>query len=311
MFKKNVLVSLIFIIGATVIAFNSAMAETWNIEEVDAPKYFNMLNSRAIALDNKGHPHIAYGYEHLYHAYFDGTGWVYETVDLDHLVGNNASIAIDSNNYIHISYSSGGYSGRLKYATNSSGSWVTETVQITGYSMSRDNSIAVDSNNNVHISFYDMYSVSYNLRYTTNASGSWVTVTVDDNGDVGDCNSIAVDSNNKVHICYYDNDNYDLKYATNATGSWVSEIIGDTMYKHNSITIDMDNHIHIGYGCSLGFELRHTTNASGSWVTETVEISSQGWVTFPSLSIDSNNHVHISYSNLLSAQKKSPFRYLL
>ena len=48
----------------------NTLADTWNIEAVDTPKYFTNFYSRAIAVDANGHPHIAYGGEHLYHAYY-------------------------------------------------------------------------------------------------------------------------------------------------------------------------------------------------------------------------------------------------
>ena len=38
---------------------------TWNTEEVDAPKYFHRLSSRAIAVDASNHPHVVYGGDHL------------------------------------------------------------------------------------------------------------------------------------------------------------------------------------------------------------------------------------------------------
>lgn len=306
MFKKVIFIISLFTTVFVAVILSNAVAETWNIEDVDAPKYFKNFNSRAIAIDSNGYPYIAYGYEHLYHAYYDGTSWCYEIVDSDYLVGNNASIAIDSNNHIHISYSSGSYSGSLKYATNSSGSWVTETVP-TGVSC-RYNSIAIDRNNHVHISHSNYYT---GLGYTSNISGSWVTQTVQDDQDVGKYNSIAIDSNNNAHICYYDSDNYDLKYATNSTGSWVTRIVADTIYGENSIAIDSNNHVHIGYSLlsSVAFELRHTTNTSGSWVDETVESGKSGWLGAPSISIDSNDRVHISYASYSEGLKYATNTY--
>jgi hypothetical protein len=37
--------------------------------------------SCSFALDSSDRPHIAYGGDHLYYAYFDGTQWQYEVVD--------------------------------------------------------------------------------------------------------------------------------------------------------------------------------------------------------------------------------------
>jgi hypothetical protein len=43
----------------------------WTNMAVDNPKNFDNLTDRSLALDIEGNPHIAYGEEHLYHAYFD------------------------------------------------------------------------------------------------------------------------------------------------------------------------------------------------------------------------------------------------
>ncbi|MEK7776876.1 MAG: hypothetical protein AAB331_05805, partial [Planctomycetota bacterium] len=60
---------------------------TWSTEAVDAPRYFDYLSSRAIAVDANNQPHIVYVGDHLYHAYYDGSAWHYEIVDSSGLVG--------------------------------------------------------------------------------------------------------------------------------------------------------------------------------------------------------------------------------
>jgi hypothetical protein len=167
---------------------------------------------------------IVYADDHLYYAYFDGIQWWYEVVDNAYEAGVDASIAIDSNNKAHISYGDYYYTNtmRLKYATNASGSWVTQTVDSPAIGpdlLGLGSSMAVDSKNKVHISYYD----DSDLKYATNASGSWVPQTVDDNSWYVGKTSIALDSNDEVHISYngriYGTDGYIdgiLKYATNA-----------------------------------------------------------------------------------------------
>ena len=68
-------------------------------------------------------------------------------------VGRYNSIATDSNKKVHISYYDE-TNRDLKYATNSSGSWVTTTIDSTG-SVGGYTSIAIDSNNKAHISYLD------------------------------------------------------------------------------------------------------------------------------------------------------------
>src|SRR3989338_2492216 len=274
----------------------SASFAEWTIEAADAPKAISYLDQRAIAVDGYDRPHVAYGGDHLYYAYFDGSQWQYETVDSSPGVGAYASIAIDSNNNVHISYQDSYPNDDLKYVTNASGAWVASTVDSAGY-VGKYTSIAIDSNNNAHISYYDAI-VNRDLKYATNASGAWVTSTVDSEGNVGEYNtSIAIDSNNKVHISYYDvYPNKDLKYATNASGTWVASTVdseGD-VGGYTSIAIDSNNKAHISYYDATNHDLKYATNASGAWVTSTVD--SAGYVgSSTSIAVDSNNNAHISY----------------
>jgi len=62
------------------------------------------LSCESMAIDGNGGIHIAYGGDHLYHAYYDGFDWDYETVDASCGVGLFTSIAIDSQDKVHISY---------------------------------------------------------------------------------------------------------------------------------------------------------------------------------------------------------------
>jgi hypothetical protein len=313
--KTGGLKILLLMIALLFTVFPAVSFAAWTLEEVDAPRTFGGLEQRAIAIDSFNHPHIAYGGDHLYHAYFEGIQWEYEVIDNAPGVGDYASIAIDSNNKVHISYYD--YSnGDLKYATNTSGSWVTSTIDSWG-NVGDSTSIAVDANNKVHISYYD-YS-NGDLKYATNASGSWVTSTIDSSALLGHSNSIAIDSNNKVHISYngYTFSHYDpeghpvydgnLKYATNTSGSWVTSTIdnwGDVGY-NSSIAIDSNNKVHISYGDDTSYNgnLRYATNAPGSWDISTID--SSGDVGYnSSIAIDSNNKVHISYQDRASGDLK-------
>ncbi|MBI5664350.1 MAG: thrombospondin type 3 repeat-containing protein [Nitrospirae bacterium] len=260
---------------------------------VDCPKNFDSLSQRTITIDKSDRPHIAYGGDHLYHAYNDGIAWISETVDSSPGVGHSASVNIDSDNKVHISYYDS--PNRLvKYATNASGDWVTVVIDSIGQfevDSGQSTSIATDSNNKAHISYYD--SANNTLKYATNASGAWITATIDFiGGSFGEYSSIAIDSNNKVHISYY---NYSLKYATNTSGSWVITTVDSTAYagQYTSIALDSTGKAHISYFDSNS-DLKYVTNASGSWVITTVD--STGYVgQYTSIALDSTDKAHISY----------------
>ena len=72
----------------------------WTIEVVDTN--FGM---GSIALDSHDNPHISYESNgDLKYAYYDGTNWIIKRVDVEGDVGPFNSLALDNNNYAHISY---------------------------------------------------------------------------------------------------------------------------------------------------------------------------------------------------------------
>ena len=244
--------------------------------------------------------------------------WVYDA--------NDTSIAVDSNNKVHISYCSIGYGEKsyVTYATNASGAWITgfQLDDITSpnpYEPECFTSIAVDSNNKVYISYQDYDEMSLKLATITGTLPwpSYTKETIDScwcEHPVGRYNSIAMDSNNKVHISYVYEDlvntshEYWLRHATNATGAWVYEnLIGFSIgLGQTSIAIDSNNKVHISYflrDISAGpFEyLIYITNAYGDYIQQFPPVNacmSYEFVTphDNSIAIDSNNKAHISYS---------------
>ena len=225
--------------------------------------------------------------------------WTISTIDSAGDVGPDSSIAIDSNNKVHISYVDN-INADLKYATNASGSWVVSIID-GGGAVGIYSSIGIDANNNVHISYYDV--TNGDLKYATNASGSWETFTIDSTGDVGKYTSIAVDSNNKIHISYCDYTKFDLKYATNVSSSWQTFTVDSTgnVGKYTSIGIDSNDNVHISYIDNTNWVLKYAANASGLWITSVVD-GSMGFGI--SMAIDSDNKVHISYPASTSSALK-------
>ena len=151
--------------------------------------------------------------------------WVAETLDspLYGLAGSHTSIAVDSQDRVHISYHRWrGYPSisTLKYATNATGSWVAKTLDSLE-EVGEYTSIAVDSQDKVHISYYDL--TNDDLKYawcdvdcadTTN----WNAETLDTIGMVGEFASPNEHSQDWVHISYHDDTNGDLKYAKQCFG---------------------------------------------------------------------------------------------
>ncbi|WP_222424213.1 hypothetical protein, partial [Desulfamplus magnetovallimortis] len=145
-------------------------------------------------------------------------------------------IAIDSKGNAHICYFNykNGYSAYIaevviKYATNSSGTWHTETISDTGIPRTAAGvSIAVDSNDNV----YAVYKINHDsppseLHFAKKIATGWdVQKNIDDGYHHPSCYygpyALAFDSSDNAHIIY----NSDCgswgstRYATNENGVW-------------------------------------------------------------------------------------------
>jgi hypothetical protein len=219
-----------------------------------------------------------------------GPGWV----------GWYNSTAVDSHGKVHITGEMHGPDwpyGEFFYATNASGSWFEEIIELgtVGFSAS----IAIDSKDKIHICYHDW--VNLDLKYATNASGSWVKSTIDNSGGLcsgGLMIGIAVGSNDKLHISYCDDGG--LTYSNNVTGSWVPAIVDNLGGMDVSIAVDSKDKVHINYYQindipEPGFgDLKYATNATGSWVTSTID--SDGDVgSRTSIGLGSKDKVHISY----------------
>jgi cell division septation protein DedD len=216
--------------------------------------------STSIALDSKGYPHISYqditnSYQDitnndLKYAEWSGSRWSITTVDSDDGVGEYASIALDSNDYPHISYFD--YTNNdLKYAKWTGTAWDIETVDSDGY-VGEYTSIALDSKGYPHISYYD--STNYDLKYAKWTGTTWSFATLDFTGYPIVTPSITLDSNDYPHISYFDSINTDLKYAKWTGTAWNITTVDSGIVEygckvggHTSIALDSNGYPHISY----------------------------------------------------------------
>jgi chitodextrinase len=227
------------------------------------------------------------------------SSWIITTID--HLYSlQQPSVAIDSSNYAHVVYAEWIYTGpnswisNLKYATNTTESWVIETIADRG----NDTFMALDSADRVHVSF----SLSGNLYYVTNISGVWLTEKIDLAEYVYD-NSIAIDTTDNAHIIY--DTGYDLRYITNASGAWIEEILDNSggIGSTNSIAVDLFDNVHISAIGGSNGDIINITNASGAWVTESVSTQEDAG-SYPSIAVDSAGNINISYYDRTNADLK-------
>ena len=277
----------------------------WQTECVDCPRQFINMTDRSLRLDAEGHPHVAYGGDHLYYAWSDGVDWHIETVDDGEWVGEYASLALDSADRPHISYYDSS-NGDLKYARYDGLEWHIEIVDSEGdgkYSTS----LALDVTDHPHISYIAFQSDDHELKYAWHNGVDWHVEVVDTDG-MGDT-MLVLDEKDQPHIAYlvFSSGSYDskLKYAWRDGTNWHNDMIE---YYADSVSLALDGmgRPHIAYIMNDYFHgiwssLGYVWNDGTSWHSETIENSYSylGLVELSSLSLALNGAGQpcTSYSN--------------
>jgi hypothetical protein len=214
----------------------------------------------------------------------NGGTWDIQTVDEGDVFAT--SLALDSNDYPHISYTTFG-DHSLHYARWTGTAWATETVDDVPAFVT---SIALDSNDYPHISYTTWGDDSlYYARWTGTA---WAKETVDER-DVWSC-SLALDSSDRPHISYSLGDSGRLLY-THWTGTqWVGGTVDDeNLVLSNSLVLDSNDRPHISYGTFGPHSLHYARWTGTAWEKEMVDTVS---VNNTSIALDSSNLPHISYT---------------
>jgi len=273
--------SLILLVGLCCILFKTSYAGEWATSMIGTPAEFSAFHS-SMVMDNNGKIHIAY-----YHnwsqklKYATNATGIWQTTSIDDN-GRVTSIAVDSNNRVHIIY----YATGLKYATNSSGSWKVITVDPdvdVNFLYESSTAISVDSTGKAHVCYF--FATNTPLKYASNVSGNWVSEVIDNDGDKGD---ISVDSADDIHMVY--NRSNHLMYAKYSSGNWGisdSNLLGGDP----SLALDTLDNLHISYISNSN--LYYATKSSGIWESQIIDNQSSA----PSIALDSSGNVHIAYSD--------------
>jgi len=261
----------------------------WAIETIDSSNSGGQFP--AIAVDSTDFAHMVYhGGPVLFTAdelkYASNSGGIWTST----LVAGGGlfnSLALDAQDYLHVSYISGG----LRYATNRSGSWQTQAVAPAD----AWSAIAVDTAGGIHITSYQGYP-EISLIYTSNPGGVWVSEAVDTN-TAGEFNDLALDAAGNAHIsyCAYFGG---LRYATNASGTWQTQVLDPDRCSYTSVAVDSSGHVHISY-IKGGEYLGYASNSSGSWLKDSLDkvgsLAGNYYAYGTSIVLDATDDVHISY----------------
>ena len=239
------------------------------------------------------------------------------TIDSNDNAGVYNSIALDSNGYRHVTYSSqpSGSARTLMYATDASGTWVSITLDSTG-DVGVSPRIVIDSDDNIHITYFRADSGNKGIKYATCSSScssvsSWTNSKIISFTTTSTTQylTLSIDSNDDLHLIYFEgpHSSGNLKYATCSSScatesSWTNITIDGTSqagYGGIDLVIDSSDHLHVAYSLYSTRDLQYITCSSSctsvsSWTNLSIDSSGQVG-RMPSIAVDSNDDLHISY----------------
>jgi hypothetical protein len=226
-----------------------------------------------MALGPAGEPHLVYfdgPHGEVVHATQPkGGAWSFETTTKGAVADRNPVLAVDAAGHVHVAYYGGNpqntLTADLRYLTNASGAWVSETVDSVA-DMRDEPSIAVDAAGVVHLAYVE--SGSSQLRYARREKGAWTKEVVDSAGAPGDECQIDVHDPAGPSVLYnlpFD----DLRFSVRGPNGWKAQSEPHLGWPGIGLSIGFDGagHRHYAHWDLQSGHLNHTTD-SPAWATE-------------------------------------------
>lgn len=296
--------------SATSLYYSTNLTGSWVAEKLsNFPRYFYHIKP-ALTLDANGFAHIAYANQDIgtvggtYYLTNSSGVWTQELVESEFMAVGNYSIAVDSVGNVYFAYISNGSLGMMRpwevrYATNSSGAWVSSSVYQYNdndpFLYDRNSfpdsstSLALDSTSNAHIAFVR----DERLMQATQVQSGWMVQTILTSDDVPsygfgstkhwDSRTITYDKNLDIHFGYEYRQcvTYCLPvgivYSKYSSGQWQHQLVDPMIHPANFLpsqpTIEVDNtgRAYLAYYNNAYEHMRLVELANGC-LTQSVEV---------------------------------------
>jgi hypothetical protein len=270
--------------------------QAWTFECTDCPPWFT-ITDRSLRLDPAGNPHVAYGGDHLYYAWYDGVRWWHEAAGASPGVGA-VSLALDGEGRPHVAYWDGA-NDAVRYAWRDAAGWHAETVEGgEGYWLGEGTSLDLGPQDRPHVAYVDRSRKQ--LKHAYRDTLGWHVEVVDAVSDEDDA-SLAVDDDGFAHLSYAGGL---LRYAYQDASGWHVELAThpgiDAAYGDTSLALDAQGRPYVAYYNTTAvypgiFEIRVAHRDASGWTLETVDGADDSGRLWPSLALDGSGQVHVSY----------------
>ena len=208
--------------------------------------------------------------------------WEFETIDPDMVGGAALSVfgemVLDADDRLHVVYHDG-EDNELRYATNATGTWVTETVQRDA-DVPFQRGLAVNRDGGVHFVYREWTSGL--ARYVTNVTGVWEIVSLEALGAPGVFwdrwvpGAMAVSDAGIVHALQWEGDRDEwegsIVYYSGPPGELTREVVEPEAAAWAShLEIAPSGEVHVLYNSSVGDEplfvadYVHAVHGSDGW----------------------------------------------
>lgn len=197
--------------------YGNTAGGSWSLSVLDSLITGARGDNCSIAVDAGNSVHIAYlesFSNDLWYASNASGAWETERVDQQSGTSTNTiyhtAIATDSAGFAHIAYAHDFAENDMEYATNASGSWLSEKVDDAG-TVAYASDIVIDSTDTVYV-LYEELAEGRPLHLATR-DGAWSSFVLSSSGtDQG--LSMRADSTNALHVVFND-EGGELTYLTN------------------------------------------------------------------------------------------------